>query len=170
MARRKATPSTQQGRDLARSIREGQRQRLTQKEIAATLGINERTVRKILSGETPGTRTHKRLTATPKARRAERGLFNAEYVIGYDADGNAIIGSTNVNIGQIRGADGSMRDPTALDVFRIRRLASTIAQERAGLAQRYTNVARLAPEDSPIRLRAISRARKHTALIRTGPG
>lgn len=170
MARRKrSAPATSQGRDIARAIAEGKRQGLTNRQIGATLGINERTVRKIRAGETSGTKTYARLTRKPQTFRAEKGLFNAEYVIGYDGSGQPIIGSTNVSIGQIRTLSGDYRDPTALDVFRVRRLAATIARERAQQARSYAQVATLAPVESPIRLRAISRARRHTALIRTGP-
>lgn len=168
MARRKRSqPATPEARDLARAIGQGKRLGLTNREIGETLGINERTVRKIRAGETPGTRTHRRLTATPKTPRAEPGLFNAEFVVGYTPSGDEVIASRNVTISKIRQADGTMRDPTPLDVFRVRGLATVAAQERLALAQRYGNVATVAGPDSPIRLRKIGQARKRSVVIRT---
>lgn len=164
--RRKSTTTTPQARDIALSIRQGERLGLTQREIGATLGINERTVRKIKEGQTSGTRTHARVTKTPKIR-AETGLFNAEYVIGYDASGNEIVGSRNVTIPVLQDRFGKPKTATALDVFRIRGLAEMAAQERAALARRYGNVARLASADTPVRLRAIGRARRRTVTLRT---
>lgn len=164
--RRKSTPTTPQARDIALSIRQGERAGLTQREIGATLGINERTVRKIKEGQTSGTRTFARVTKEPKIR-AETGLFNAEFVIGYDTAGNPIVGSRNVTVPVIRDRFGKPKAATALDVFRIRGLATLAAQERAALARRYGNVATVAPANSPIRLRAIGRARRRTTTLRT---
>lgn len=168
MARRKrSAPATPAARDLALTIRQGERLGLTQREIADTLGINERTVRKIKSGQTSGTRTRARIMHTPKGPRQESGLFNAEFVIGYTASGEEVIGSRNVTIPNLRTATGETRAPTPLDVFRVRGLATVVAKERLAQAMRYANVATLAPVDSSIRLRAISRARKATTIVRT---
>lgn len=164
---RKSAPASPQARQLVLAIRQGERQGLTQKQIAAALGINERTVRKAKSGQTSGTRTVERLTKTPRAKRAETGLFNAEYVIGYDDSGQAVIGSSNVTIPAIRNANGTTRPPTALDVFRVRGLARLAAEQRAAQARRYGAVTRVAGDDTPIRLRAISSARRRVTVLRT---
>lgn len=165
--RRRSEPTTQEAREIALAIRQGERLGLTQREIGATLGINERTVRKIRSGQTSGRRTYKRVMKAPKAARQETGLFNAEFVIGFDPSGNEIIGSRNVTIPQLRTASGDLRAPTPLDVFRVRGLATVIAKERLAQARRYGNIARIAGTDSSIRLRRISRARKATTLVTT---
>jgi hypothetical protein len=167
--RRKAEPATPQARDLALAIRQGERRNLSQKEIAATLGINERTVRKIKSGETTGTRTYKRLTTQPKRPGATRNAFNAEFIVGYDASGAPVLASSNIIIPDIVTRTGERRAPTALDVFRIRtNLEAVAAAERAALARRY-DVATVAGTDSAVRLRRISNMRKPaSAIIRTG--
>lgn len=165
--RRRSEPTTDEARRIALTIRQGERLGLTQREIGETLGINERTVRKIKSGQTSGKRTYSRVMHVPKAPRAETGLFNAEFVIGYTPSGEPVIGSTNVTIPNLRTATGDQRAATPLDVFRVRGLASVVAQERAALTRRYASVATAAPADSPVRLRAISRARKATTVIRT---
>lgn len=149
MARRtKSTPATPQARDLALAIRQGERKGLTQKQIAATLGINPRTVRKVKSGQTSGRRTYERLTRRPKIR-ATPNAFNAEFVIGYDADGQPIIGSANIIVPDIRTRDGGRRAPTALDVFRLPDLAAVADAERRRLARQYASSLR-APEDDDI--------------------
>lgn len=165
--RRRSQPATPEARDIALSIRQGERLGLTQREIAETLGINERTVRKIKAGETSGTRTYARVQRMPKGPRQETGLFNAEFVVGRTASGEDVIASTNVTIPQLRTATGGMRAATPLDVFRVRGLAAVVAAERAAMIRRYGNVATVAPADSSIRLRAISQARRKTTIIRT---
>jgi predicted transcriptional regulator len=165
--RKASHPATPQGREIARTIREGERAGLTQREIATTLGTNERTLRRIKSGETSGTRTYSRLTASPKRPRSQPGLFNAEFVVGYTVSGEPVIASHNVTVPQLRTRTGELRNPTPLDVFRVRGLAATIAAERAAQARRYGNVDRVAGADSPVRLRAISTARRRTTTIRT---
>lgn len=164
--RRRSEPATPQARELSRAIAQGKRLGLTNREIGETLGINERTVRKIRAGETPGTKTHRRIMATPKTPRAETGLFNAEFVVGYTSTGEEVVASRNVTISKLRQPDGTYRDPTPLDVFRVRGLAVVAAQERLALAQRYGNVARIAGPGAPIKLRKIGIARKPTTVIR----
>lgn len=135
--RRKSQPTTVQARDLALSIRQGERAGLKQKEIAAVLGINERTVRKIKSGQTSGRKTYRRLTTTPRGARATPNAFNAEFVVGYDSDGNPIIGSANIIVADVTTRTGERRAPTPLDVFRVQGLADVAARERAAMARRY---------------------------------
>jgi hypothetical protein len=165
--RRRSEPATPEARQIARAIGEGKRQGLTNREIGEALGINERTVRKVRAGETSGVRTYKRVMQTPKTPRRETGLFNAEFVVGYTSTGESVVASRNVTISRIRNADGSYREPTPLDVFRVRGLAVVAAQERIALLQRYGNVATVAGTDSPIKLRKIGSARKATTVIRT---
>jgi hypothetical protein len=165
--RRRAEPTTPEARQIALAIRQGERLGLTQREIADTLGIDPRTVRKVKSGQTSGTRTYGRVMKTPKTRRVETGLFNAEFVVGFTASDEPVIASTNVTIPSLTVAGGGRRAPTPLDVFRVRGLASVVAAERAKQIRRYAAVTTPAGADSPVRLRAINRARRATTVIRT---
>lgn len=167
MARRaKSTPTTAQARDLALAIRQGERRGLKQREIAATLGIDPRTVRKIKSGQTSGTKSYARLTAHPQRPSATQNAFNAEFVVGRDADGNPIIGSANIIIPDVRTRTGGRRAPTALDVFRLPDLGLVIESERQRLARQYSNLVTTAGAASePTRLRAIATMRKRATAI-----
>lgn len=166
MARRtKSVTTTPQARDLALAIRQGERRGLTQTQIAATLGINARTVRKIKSGQTSGAATYTRLTARPQRPSATQNAFNAEFVVGRDADGNPIIGSANIIIPDVRTRTGGRRAPTALDVFRLPDLGLVIEAERQRLARQYSNLVTTAGTSNTPRLRAIATMRKPAAAI-----
>lgn len=168
--RRKAEPATREARDLSLAIRQGERRGLTQRQIAETLGINERTVRKVKSGQTSGRRTFARLTTTPRGVRATPNAFNAEFTIGYDADGNPVIGSANIIVADLRTAKGGRRAPTALDVFRVQGLAEVAAAERAAMARRYASTVARVASDRTVRLRSIGTMRKPAAAILTTGG
>lgn len=134
--RRKSTPATAEARDLATAIRQGERRGLTQREIAATLGINERTVRKVKYGQTSGRAIHKRLTREP-AHPSTRNAFNVEFTIGRDARGKPVFGSVNIIVPDVRDRHGNRRPPTVLDVFRMPDLAAILAAHQAAMAQAY---------------------------------
>lgn len=154
-------------RDLATTIRQGERAGMTQRQIAAVLGINERTVRKIKSGQTSGTKTYARLTRRPKKPAATPNAFQASFVVGYDKDGQPIIGSANLIIADVRTRTGERRAPTALDVFRVPGLAGVIEQERARMVARYADIVK--PGTGTARLRNITRmAKPAAAILRTG--
>lgn len=168
--RAKSAPATLQARDLSLAIRQGERRGLSQKDIAATLGINPRTVRKIKSGQTSGRATYARLTTRPQRPSATQNAFNAEFVVGRDAGGNPIIGSANIIIPDVRTRDGGRRAPTALDVFRLPDLGLVIEAERQRLARQYSNlVTTVGAAGDPTRLRAIATMKKPAAaIVRTG--
>lgn len=169
MARKRTSrATTPEGRDLARAIRQGERAKLSQREIAAVLGINERTVRKIKSGQTPGTLIYKRLTREPKGSGVV-GAFSASFTIGYDANGQPIIGSANLIVADVRTKEGGRRAPTALDVFAIPNLGNVIEGERARLASRYAGLVTIATGERLPRLRKIRNMRRPAAaILRTG--
>jgi len=164
MARSK--PATTDARALTLAIRQGERKGLRQREIASALGINERTVRKIKSGQTSGRKSFARLTRVPKIS-ATPNAFNAEFTIGYDRDGKPIIGSANIIIADVRTRQGGRRAPTALDVFRLPNLSEIAEQERRRLARQYASTLdpkREAPA-ATVRLRRIGGMRKPAAAI-----
>lgn len=170
--RRKAEPATPQARDISLTIRQGERRGLTQKQIAADLGIDPRTVRKIKSGQTSATRTYSRVMATPRRVGTTPNLYNAEYTVGYDENGRPVLASANLIIADVRTAKGTRRAPTPLDVYRITGLAEVAAAERAAMARRYadsvasTNIRK---EDSGVRLRRITTTREPVrATLTTG--
>jgi hypothetical protein len=166
---RKSNPKPT-ARDLALSIRQGERAGKTQREIAAALGINERTVRKVKSGQTSGTRTTERLRRRPLRPGATPNAMNAEFPMGYDANGNQITASANIIVTDVRTRHGTRRAPTALDVFRMPNLAAVADAERQRMMRQYASmIVTPAPTDSPVRLRSISTMRKPAAaIIRTG--
>lgn len=161
--RRRSTPATVQARDIATTIRQGERRGLTQREIAATLGINERTVRKIKAGETSGTRTHERLTHRPRRPGATPNAFNAEFIVGYDANNEPVYASANIIIADVRTRTGERRAPTGLDVFRVN-IDAVVQRERAAMARRY-DTQRLATGGTATRIRSINTMRKPAAAI-----
>lgn len=166
---RKSTPKPT-ARDLALAVRQGERQGKTQREIGAALGINERTVRKIKSGETSGTRTTERLRRRPLRPGATPNAMNAEFVMGYDANGQPVLASANIIVTDVRTRHGTRRAPTALDVFRMPNLANVADAERKRMMRQYASIVTTpAPTDSPVRLRSISTMRRPAAaIIRTG--
>lgn len=168
--KRTSRATTPQARDLARAIRQGERAKIPQRDIAAALGINERTVRKIKSGQTTGTRTYARLTKGPK-RVTLAGAFNAEFTVGYDRDGKPVFGSANLIVADVRTKEGGRRAPTALDVFTVPNLGDVIDAERERLARRY-GIDVISGKGSRLpRLRKIGTMRKPAAaILRTGIG
>lgn len=167
MARRHATPAANpQARELAAAIRQGERAGLKQREIAATLGINPRTVRKIKSGQTAGTRTYQRVTTQP-ATRDTPNAFNANFIVGVDKNGNPVYASRNVIIPNLPGAKGP-RTPTALDALRRdvhRQLQAVAAAERSAMAARYGVVAPIRRGEERVTLRNIGRVRRPSVTI-----
>lgn len=162
--RRKSTPATPEARDLALAIRQGERRALTQKEIGAALGINERTVRKIKSGQTSGRKIVPRLIKAPKVRATEN-TFNAYFTL-RDSAGNETPVSINIIVPDVRTRDGGRRAPTALDIFRLD-MDSVADAEAARFANRYGYVD--AKRSGPVRLRKIGTMRKAAAaIVRTG--
>jgi hypothetical protein len=137
MARAKRSQAaTTEGRYLTARIRLAKRQGHTNAEIGRAYGINERTVRRIASGETSGTRTFGRLVepslkadvlpgASPSIVRVDIRLAN----------GN--VRTVNARIPTMRDRNGKAIAATPADVFRVPKLATLIDAEAARLAMHY---------------------------------
>lgn len=135
--RKRATPTTPEARIEAAAIQSARRRGMTNKEIAKRLGVNERTLRKIVAGETPGTRIYRQKVAQPTADRpASPNIFRADVRIGYDAEGNELIRSVNVKLPDVPGIRGR-RAPTFFDVLRLPDLQSVAKVEAQKMRNRY---------------------------------
>jgi hypothetical protein len=145
---RRARATTTEGRFLASRIQDAHRRGATNAEIGRAFGINERTVRKIRSGETTGKRTFERLTA-PSREAAEKGMerganpsiVRVDIKLGKDANGNDIVRTVNARIPTITNRLGQRTMATPADVFRIPRLEALIAREIDRLERQYGHVA-----------------------------
>lgn len=131
MARRKSSATTPEGRYIASRIQDARRRNLTNKEIAKAYGINERTVRKIIAGETPGTKIYKEKTSV-KGPRSTPNVFTADIQI---ADNE--VRSVNVLVPNYRNAKGESVPPTAFDLFRYPNLSEVADEEAAKMQRRY---------------------------------
>lgn len=135
MARRKSQATTTEARFIAARIRDAERRGYTQRQIGDAFGINERTVRKIKSGETSGTRTYHRKMDAPKRPRSTPNIFRADLIIG-EQDGRDIVRSVNVKIPDLPTATGR-KAPTPFDVFRLPTLAQVAIAEGDAMRRRY---------------------------------
>lgn len=135
MARRKSQATTTEGRFIASRIQDARRRGATNRQIGEAFGINERTVRKIVSGETPGTRVYHRKMDAPKRPRSTPNIFRADLVIG-EYDGREIVRSVNVKVPDLPTAKGK-RAPTPFDVFRMPSLRSVALAEGDAMRRRY---------------------------------
>lgn len=136
---RKSRATTAEGRFLASRIQDAHRRGATNAEIGRAFGINERTVRKIRSGETSGRRTFAQLVEP--SLRAQGGpnpsIVRVDIKIGEDAGGNDIIRTVNARIPTVVTRDGRRISATPADVFRIPGLATLIDAEGKRLATQY---------------------------------
>lgn len=130
-ARRKSSATTPEGRLIASRIQDARRRGLTNKEIGTSFGINERTVRKIVAGETPGTRIYKE-KAQPNKQRASTNAFTVDIEI---AKGE--VRSKNVILPDYTNAKGQRVAPTPFDVFRYPNLDEVAEREAENMRQRY---------------------------------
>lgn len=134
--RKRATPSSAEARIESAAIQGARRRGMTNREIAKRLGINERTVRKIVAGETSGRRIYRKRVTEIKERPATPNVFRADVRIGYDADGKEIIRSVNVKLPDVPGPKGK-RAPTFFDTLRLPDLQSVAKQEAEKMRNRY---------------------------------
>jgi hypothetical protein len=143
MARRRAharsRQETSEGRFLAARIQDARRRGATNREIADAFGINERTVRKIVSGESTGRGTFRRLVEP--TQRAAQGSPNPSIVrvdlqVTY-ADGTTETRSVNARVPTIRTARGDRVTPTPADVFRLPGAIEAATAEADRLARQY---------------------------------
>jgi hypothetical protein len=136
--RRRAAPSTPEARVEAAAIQQARRRGLTNRDIAQRLGINERTVRKIVAGETPGTRIYREkvTSQTSKDRPASPNIFRADLRIGQDAEGGDVVRTINVKLPDVPGARGR-RAPNFFDVLRLPDLQGIANAEAMAMQQRY---------------------------------
>lgn len=134
--RKRSAPASPEARVQAAAIQAARRRGMTNAEIAKRLGYNERTVRKIISGETSGKRLYKQRVRTTAERPSSPNIFRADVRIGYDQDGFDVIRSVNVKLPDVPGPHG-LRAPTFFDVLRLPDLQSVAQQEAAAMRNRY---------------------------------
>lgn len=135
MARAKRShATTTEGRFLAARIQDAHRRGYTNAEIARAYGINERTVRKIRSGETSGRRTFGRLVEPTRdvAPGASPSIVRVDIRL---SDGR--VRSVNARIPTIRNARGQAVAATPADIFRMPKLQTLIQAEARRLETLY---------------------------------
>jgi hypothetical protein len=130
-ARRHSAATTPEGRFEASRIQDARRRGYTNKQIATAWGINERTVRKIVAGETPGTRIYKERVET-RQPRSSPNVFRADILV---ADGE--VRTINVRLPDYTNAKGQKVAPTAFDIFRYPDLDKVAMAEAKIMQQRY---------------------------------
>lgn len=148
MARpRRSRATTTEGRFLASRIQDAHRRGATNAEIARAFGINERTVRKIRSGETSGRRTFGRLVEptgraieTGRERGANPSIVRVDLKLGKDAAGNDVVRTVNARIPTIVNRRGQRVAATPADIFRIAGLNDLIDREIERLERQYGNI------------------------------
>lgn len=155
--RRRSTATTDEGRFIASRIQDARRRGATNQEIADAFGIHERTVRKIVSGETPATRTFKRKMAPPSRPISTPNVFRADIEL---APGE--VRTVNVKVPDLPTRQGRQA-PTPFDVFRVPSLESVVAREERSMAIRYGFVG--AGGRGLIGLRSVARRNPATRLI-----
>lgn len=129
--RRHSAATTPEGRYEASRIQDARRRGYTNKQIATAFGINERTVRKIVSGDTPGTRIFKERVET-RQPRSSPNVFRADIEV---ADGE--VRTINVRLPDYTNAKGQKVAPTAFDIFRYPDLDIVAMGEAKRMQQRY---------------------------------
>lgn len=142
--RRHSDAKSSEGRFLASRIIDAKRRGATNREIGSAFGINERTVRKIVSGDTPGTRTFERIVERPRRaseRTLERGgnpsIVRVDLQVGVDGTGQPIVRSVNAQVPTVMTRSGKRVTPTPADIFRIPQLAALIDIERERMERQY---------------------------------
>jgi transcriptional regulator with XRE-family HTH domain len=162
MARRKSGATTPEGRFIAARIRAAERRGYTQQQIADAMGLSgPRTVRKLKSGETPGTRIyHRKMDALAKPRSTPN-IFRASLIIGED-DGREVIRSVNVKIPSLRNAKGELVAPTPFDALRLPSLEEIAIAEGKAMQRRYSMAAVRVKLDG---LRSVARRGPTSKLI-----
>ena len=131
MARRRSTPATAEARIIAAGIAQAERRGYTQKEIGKAFGINERTVRKIKRGETPGTRIYARKVPKPKAGGTTPNVFRLDLELD-----DGMIRTVNLKAPNVLTAKGK-RAPTPFDIFRMPGIQEAADAEAQRLKSQY---------------------------------
>lgn len=137
MARaRRARAVTTEGRFLASRIQDAKRRGATNEQIARAFGINERTVRKIRSGESSGKRTFGRLVEP--SQDAARSPGASPSIIRVDIRlSNGNIRTVNARVPTVPTRSGRRVAATPADIFRIPGLESLIEAEIQRLERQY---------------------------------
>lgn len=137
MARRKSGATTPEGRFIAARIRDAERRGYTQRQIAEAFGIpgGPRTVRKIKSGETSGTRTYHRKMDALERPRSTPNIFRADLVIG-EENGREIVRTVNVKLPDLATTHGRAA-PTPFDALRLPSLQEVAIAEGNAMRRRY---------------------------------
>lgn len=157
MARRRSAQTAVEGRYIAARILDAKRRGYTNKIIADSFGINERTVRKIVSGETSGRRTYARQVTD--VHTASRNVVNVKILLGYDNSNQPIIKSTNI-IARARDRSGNLVAPTPFDVLRLNALQDVAQIEGDLMQQRYGAAVPLPVVPRAVSMSYIERPRK----------
>jgi hypothetical protein len=136
MARpRKSRATTDEGRYLASRMIDARRRGATNADIGRAYNMNERTVRRIIAGETSGTRTFKRLvepsiTAAPNA--PNRSIIRVDIRLP-----NGDIRSVNARVPTVLTRSGQRVAATPADIFRVPQLNTLLIAEMKRLEERY---------------------------------
>jgi len=130
--RRHAKPSSPEGRVIAAAIQDARRRGATTDEIAAAFDMNERTVRRIVAGETPGTRVYARKVKPPKRGGTSPNIMRADIELD-----DGMVRTVNVKVPNVPKAGGGTRAPTPFDAFRIPELADVADAEGRAMQRRY---------------------------------
>lgn len=151
--RRKAGATSEEGRFEASRIQAARRRGYTNREIASAFGINERTVRKIVSGETSGKRIYREKIAptrnvAPEARNLS--IVRLDLVIGTDDAGNPVVRTVNAKTPLIAG-----RTPTPFDVFLLPDLGAVAQAEMQRLQNRYAGTQDVAHPASRVSISSV---------------
>lgn len=156
--RRKSSASTTEGRFIASRVQDARRRGYTNREIAAAFDINERTVRKIVAGETSGKRTYRERVTPSEAPNAS--IVRLDLVVGLDAQGNEIIRTVNAKTPLVRG-----RTPTPFDVFRLPNMQAVADAEGKRLARQYEAMIAVHTTPRISSLRPIARRNPNKRLV-----
>lgn len=145
---KRATPrELPESRFLASRIQDAKRRGATNAEIAREFGINERTVRKIRSGETSGARIYARkIEKAPE--NANPSIVRVDVMLGYDRNGDRIIRTVNAKVPVLTSASGKRVTPTPFDVFRLPNLQEVAEAERKRMLRQYGIVVARPPKDT----------------------
>jgi len=156
---RKAQSSSDEGRFLASRIQDARRKGYSNRIIADSFGINERTVRKIVSGETSGKRLYAQHVAPSRAYTQNLSIVRLDLAIGKDAQGNDVIRSVNAKTTLVNG-----KTPTPFDVLRMPSLNAIAMAEADRMRRQYGGTNVLEPLDDEELDEMAGRAPRITAI------
>lgn len=164
MARRKATPQDRaESRFIASRIQDARRRGATNRQIAEAFGMNERTVRKIVAGETPGTRIYKSKIEAPRPK-ASPSIVRIDIQIGEESNGDPVIRTINAKVPALPTAKGVRAAPTPFDVFRLPNLEAVAVAEGQRMQRNYGMLGARYVEPRISTIRPIARRNPKTVL------